>query len=108
MHLFKSIQIDLNWQVLLWLEIEINGCNALNIEVATGSGEKVMSEEEKKKNLETSSPSRKTNKTEKWSEEPDNGSKDNWQNEPKTWDYLFGSFGLFTGENRVSYFTKIS
>lgn len=31
------------------LEIEINGCNALNIKVATGSGKKMMSEEEQKR-----------------------------------------------------------
>lgn len=45
---FKSIQINLDGQVLLWLEIEINCCNALNVEVVTGSREKVMSEEDKK------------------------------------------------------------
>lgn len=41
--LFVSSQINLDRQVLLWLVIEINGCNALNIEVATGIREKVMS-----------------------------------------------------------------
>lgn len=81
---FKSIQINLDGQVLLWLEIEINCCNALNVEVVTGSREKVMSEEDKKESWETSAPQRKTHRSEKWREEPGDGSKDwNWDDELK-------------------------
>lgn len=56
LQLFVSSQINLDRQVLLWLVIEINGCNALNIEVATGIREKVVSEEDKKVSHETSDP----------------------------------------------------
>lgn len=56
LQLFVSSQINLDRQVLLWLVIEINGCNALNIEVATGIREKVVSEEDKKESHETSDP----------------------------------------------------